>query len=171
MGEITIAANTALIFGTLAGCDNYFALSLRGDDWTAAADETRQKALVSATRWLLRLCPMDENGNAIEPNATDDGTPEQLVDGVYELANHLLANQSAVDSETTGSNIKAVKAGSAEVSFFRASQGRTLPTVAYQLLSKYLPASSLQFATYFTDTDQTSNFEDADRFARSRGFS
>ena len=175
MGTVTISGTEAVVFGTLDGANTYFNLSIRSDAWTAASGTLRQKALVSATRWLQRLGLTDAEGNEIVPSADDTDVPVAVQEGNYELAQVLIEDVSASDNATTGSNIKSVKAGTTEVQFFRQTQGTVLPTVAMQLLSEYLDAGKSSIAGSSVGpmaggSDEESVFGDRDSWGRTTGF-
>lgn len=169
MGQVTVANTNVLVFGSVPNAETYFKTALGGTGWTAAASGDKAKALVSATRWLLRLGAT--NGQTPEPLlpvVDDSGVPVDVQLGAYELADALLLDVEVQTKLTTGSNVKAVGAGSARVEFFRstADTAPTLPLVALQLLQKYLPGGSmsgLPGAEAF-GTCEESHFGDEDRY-------
>lgn len=145
MGQVTVANTTILVFGTLAAADTYFKTALGGTGWNVAASGDKPKALVSATRWLLRLGVTDGlTPTPLLPLADDAGVPEGVQLGAYELADALLQDVEAQTRQNTGSNVKAVGAGSARVEFFRSTTDTApaLPLAALQLLQPYLPGAS-----------------------------
>lgn len=176
MGQVTISGVTATVYGSLDGAVLYFNLALGGSGWVAASSTDRQKALVSATRWLNRLGLVDpDTGAAIAPHATDVGVPVAVQEGAYELANAVLVDVEATAATSTGSNVKRVKAGSAEVEFFRATGGTPLPTVAFQLLRPYLVSQQSTgdgdgVGACASGTDGESSFSDGDAWGRYSGF-
>lgn len=177
MGQVTISGTNATVFGSLAGATTYFALALGGTGWSAASGTDRQKALVSATRWMQRLGLVDpSDGSTIVPDVADAGVPVPVQEGAYELADALLTDAEAQAATSTGSNVKSVKAGSAEVTFFRATNGTPLPTVAFQLLRPYLASQQSTgdgdggVGSYASGTDGESSFSDGDAWGRYSGF-
>lgn len=147
MGQVTISGTTVDIFGTFEAAQSYYAVSLRGTNWGAASQGDKQKALVAATRWILRVGVCGEDGQDLQPSAADTNVPVGVQEGTYELAETLLGDAAAADSATTGTNIKRAKAGSAEVEFFRPEAGSVFPTAAQRLIGPYLKSSLAQGAT------------------------
>lgn len=171
MGDVTVGTATLQVFGTLAGAEAYFKTGLGGTAWLAAASSDRPKALVSATRWLLRLGVTDGQTPApLLPSAADTGVPENVKLGAYELAEALLADASVQTQQNTGSNVKAVGAGSARVEFFRSTTDTAppLPLVAFQLLGPYLPGAQGGGAAFGGNeafgTCEESHFGDEDAY-------
>lgn len=124
--EVTINAQTYSIYGELAEAKVYMAARLGAAAWNGANDTTRSQALVTATRWLRRL-PW-----ASVPTYAD--APEAVEHATYELALLLIANPALQEQSSSGSNKKRLKAGSAEIEFFRPTDGPAIPLVAWQLI-------------------------------------
>lgn len=170
MGQVTVANIPVLVFGTLPSAEAYFKTALGGLGWNAAASGDKSKALVSATRWLTRLGVTDgTNSVPLVPVADDSGVPVDVQLGAYELADALLLDVEAQAKQNTGSNVKAVGAGSARVEFFRSTTDTapTLPLQALQLLQKYLPggaSSSGLFGPEAFGTCEESHFGDEDAY-------
>lgn len=175
MGQVTIAGNDVLTFGTVAAADVYFKTALGGTGWTKASGGDRAKALVSATRWLTRLGVTDGT-TALVPSLSDAGVPADVMLGAYELADALLVDVEQQAKQGTGSNVKAVGAGSTRVEFFRSTSDTAppLPLVAWQLLSPYLPGQSGGVSGVGAEafgTCEESRFGDEDAYGLSRPFS
>lgn len=173
MGQVTIGGNDVDVFGTRAAADTYFNEQLGTITWEDADSPDRDKALVSATRWLTRVGVVGEDGEDLEPSAADTNVPADLMLGNYELAQDLLADVTIQDGANPESvNTKRVKAGSAEVSFFRASDGKKFPTVVLQLVAPFLQDNQATAATGAAafGADGESTFIDIDSWGLTRGF-
>lgn len=175
MGTITISGTPYLIYGTAALAKIYFAGNINSAVYDTASSADKNKALISGTRWLDRLGLIDPDTSvAIAPSDLDTNVPEAVKQANYELALVLLTEASAQDNATTGSNIKSVKGGSAEVQFFRASEGAVLSNVALSLVSKYLVGSqaSSTAGNFASGTGECSSFPqtDLELYGRVKGF-
>lgn len=137
MGTVSISGNDVNIFGSRSAADTYFATQL-GTTWAAASIVDRSKALVSASRWIVREGVVGTDGTALTPAADDANTPTEVQEGTYELAAALIDDPTIADARRGGSNIKRVKGGSAEVENFRPQSGHRIPQKAYALLRAYL---------------------------------
>lgn len=188
MGTVTIGGTTYNIYGTSAAADAYLAARVVGSEAAAWEDldaDDRSKALVSGTRYLDR---QNWNGQRTvlaqdlefprtgltdkDGNAVDDATvPLLMEEANYELALALNADATILDKGSTASNTKSVKAGSASVSFFRATDGAKLPSVAFELVGLFLGGSDTSnTGPLATGTDGESAFGDIDQWGRTRGF-
>lgn len=166
MGTITISGNSENIYGDLAGANAYFSLSIRSTNWDTGTSTTKQKALVSATRWMDRVGLVDSNGDTLAPVSDDTGIDTAVQQGCYELAAYLLGDSTAADQSDTGSNVKVAKAGSASVEFFRPESGSIFPEAALRLLAPYLAptiSSSTGMASYGGTVDDSSVFDADDQ--------
>ncbi len=132
MAELDIAGNDYVSYAELDYADEYLAGDLlRADDWLARPEVTRKRALVSATRLLMRL-----QWRAGPPSLEE--TPQVVQDATCLLAADIAKKPAQGDSAQTGSNVKAVGAGSARVEFFRPTEGQVLPQAAFGLLRDLL---------------------------------
>ena len=155
--------------------------------WTAATADNKKRSLVMAANWIdramvfsgektvstqARAWPRDGatcNGEAI----TDGTTPSEVAYAEFVLAGILLQDATAADSAGTGSNIKSVGAGSAQVSFFSPTVGGPtdvrLPVPAWDYLKCLVGSTSSLGAALANGTDVCSDFT-ADDWERSGGF-
>lgn len=120
--------------------------------WEAANEEDQDRAMVVAADWIDRAStftgtktvstqdrawPRDAatcDGSAI----TSGTTPDAVFYAQAWLAGAVLADASASSSSGTGSNIRSVKAGSAQVEFFRPTIGEGSDTRLPQVANDYL---------------------------------
>lgn len=150
---ITVGTDT---YVTVAEADTYLAQALHaGTTWSGAGTPTKEQALVTATRmlerqtwvgtraplppgpWLLdwpRSGVTDPDGNTV----ASDSVPTFIEDAECELALALLVDSSVQTSESSGSNIAALGAGSARIEYFRPTAGGRFPTIIQELIGFYL---------------------------------
>lgn len=161
VSTVTIGVNTysvyALTSDPVADANEYFAARLGSSAWTEDAEANDKKsALVSAVRFIDRAViwsgtktvvsqPLEwpRDSAACNGTAVDDGTtPDDFATAEFEQALILLQDATAQDSAGTGSNIKAVTAGSAKVEFFTGTVGTSgdtrLPVVVNDLVGCYI---------------------------------
>lgn len=170
MGEVSIGTQTLTVYGTQDGLKDYWAATLSG---IASTDgNTQKQSLVEATRWMDTIGLVDpETGDAIAPTVDDVGVPEPVITASYELANALILDPSIRgNQENGGNNIKQVGAGSAQVQFFRPSDGSTFPTYVQRLLRDYIAGPSSDLYGQATGTGDESSFKDASFPGLTEGF-
>ncbi len=182
MGQVTIQATVFDIYGTSGDADGYMKARWGGEPWADADSDDKKQTLVSATRmidrenWIgqktvsaqalefPRTGLTDKDGNAVD-SATVPGVVEEAN---YELAFALLNDAAVQEADTTGSNVKRVKAGSAEVQFFRPTTGTPFPTIADDLLKSFRGSGVL--AGLASGTDEVSAFCDSNPYGLSEGY-
>ncbi len=172
MGQVTIKGATVDIFGTFAGVKAHFEQQLGSGVWEDGDTGDKNKALVYATRWLTRIGVIDASGDELLPSLADTNVPEDVKLGTYELAQDLLADATLPDGTPGSDNKRRVKAGSAEVEFFRQQSGTKLPKVVLEYLGEFL-ASNQSGSTggLASGTDECSEFGDTDKYGLGRGYS
>lgn len=169
MSIINIQGSAFDSFVSEADANAYLLGKIGTSAWRTADNEENRQALVSATRWVRlflakRLDP--------EPDPSVDPAPQLIQDATAEAAFVLISDAAAQDKADTGSNVKRAKAGSAEVEFFRPTEGTALPNTAQQLLNEYLNevGGGVVVGAAAFGVDGESEFLDADRFGRVEGF-
>lgn len=151
--------------------DDYFAARLDAAAWTGATTLQKQQALITAARRMdarasfsgtktsdsqPRAWPRDSascNGTAI----TDGTIPDAVVWGQFELGLALLKSATVLDNPTTGSNIKRVAAGPAQVEFFNPtapSDATQFPQAVHELIGCLLASASILGAPFIDGTDE-----------------
>jgi hypothetical protein len=108
----------------------------------ALADD-KSRTLVSACDYLDALGMITEDGTAI---AHDTGLTD-VISASYELAALIAQNPGVVSALTTGSNIKSIGAGPAQVEFFAPVNGPPVPVLVMRLIGKYLPSADVSDGT------------------------
>ena len=177
MATVDIGGNTYEVYGDVAAAEDYMVARLGSEAWMCASANDRAKALVSATRMLERTSwqgdPTGVLGQVLawprtglldkEGDALDDQTvPQEVVDASFELALKLLEDAELQDQVSAeSSNIKRLKAGSAEIEYFRQVEGTKLPTVVSQLVGCWTDSSTRTVGRAY-GTDRCSSFDGTD---------
>ena len=176
MGSVTISGNSFDVYSEtadpIADAKLYFSAKIGSAPWTAADKIIQQQALVTATRWIRRYLTQQLVDPADVPDPSVTPAPLLVAQATYETAFVLVIDPSAQNESSTGSNKKRLKAGSAEIEFFRPTDGTPLPTIANALLAEFLNevgGTSDHGAVVF-GTDGVSEFTNQDKFGRVRGF-
>lgn len=188
MGTITISATTYDVYGTEAGLKSYMAAHVNSTAYDNATSTNKKKGQISATRWLDRANWLGQKTDLVTPqspefprtgltdkdgNEVDDATVPTVVDeACYELVLYLLDDETITQSPDGGSNIKNVKAGSAQVEFFKGTQGAfpRFPIEAHELIRYFLEGASGLTAPMAPGVDVESSFDDADGYGLGGGF-
>ena len=185
--KITVGGVEYTAYASILEANQYLLVDpTRGTAWAALSDEQRGTNLVAATR---RLDLLDYSGEKVSPtqetqwprnNATCDGNPVTNTDVPLELQNAtiLKAGSITLDSSqsnagTSGSNISRVRAGSAQVEFFRPTAGAAVQDeTVFQLVSCLLAgaATGAGFGCA-SGTDGVTSFDDVDFPGLREGFS
>lgn len=184
VGHVSIGSDVFDVYGSEAGAATYMAARLGADDWDDASATDKKKAMVSATRWIdrARWQGAQTDGDTPQPLAfprtgltdcdgnavADTWTPDAAA---YELALVLLGDASVPESVDSGSNIKKLKAGPAELEYFKGTTGRVsrFPTIAHELLRCFLEGAGGIGGAWASDTVAESAFDDDDRYDYGRG--
>lgn len=181
MVTITIGANNYEAYADVATADVFLAADSRLNAiWTAADTDTKSRALVTSTRLIdrqdwkgtktvdtqplewPRTGVVDRDGNALDPGVI----PQEIIDGSIILAALIVEDPTLAEATSTGSNTKRVKAGSAEVEFFRPQVGTRFPIILHELFGDLLESSSFGSSSGSRSfgTDQESTIPNADSF-------
>ena len=192
IGTITINSIAYTTYATRTEVNEIINIDpVRGATWTALADtdDVRGPFIVAATRRLDLLTwqgtKTGAEGTQFEawprtglsyPDGTAVSTtlsPQELVQATALLAGSIAISAKVADEGDSGSNIKGVKAGSAEVDFFRQQTGKPLQDeTAFKLIQQWLEAAATSSALgpLATGTEGVSTFTDIDAWGRNRGF-
>ena len=115
---VTIGSTDYDAFNDIAGADEYLGADIsRATAWALLNDDSKGRALVSATRLMLTLPWCD---TAPDP-AVDQAEPVPSVAAM--LAADLAADPSLFADASGNSNVKIAQAGSARVEFFSPVEG------------------------------------------------
>lgn len=123
----------ALVVGTnsyisFADATAYFADQLGTSAWTNASASDRSRSLITASGQITLFVKDDCKLPLTPPIA------EPLQQATAQLALAMLADSSIITQGDTSTNTKRVKAGSAEVEFFRAQSGGRFPPQVMNIL-------------------------------------
>jgi len=114
-------------FITIADANTYFNDNLRNDSWKALSGSTKQQALITAAGQINLLLKSDCKFGSGDISVG-------LANANAELALDMAIDPNLVTSGGTSKNTKRVKAGSAEVQFFRPTKGKRFPSNVMNLL-------------------------------------
>lgn len=183
ISTITIGAVNYTAYASVSEADEYLAVDpVRGATWTALTADEKGARLVAATR---RLDLLDWAGSKTGDEGTQenawprtgltypDGTAVSTSEVPIEVENAtiLLAGTIAIDAKnanagTSGTNTKRLKAGSAEIEYFRPTSGKALQDEsAFGLIRIFLAAfaaTSAGSGAYAGGSTKTSSFCDED---------
>lgn len=159
---------------TVAEADTYHLASIHGANWTAAVTLTKEQALLTATRMLERqewvgakTSPsqaldwprtgvVDPEGVAVS-SAT---VPAFIKNAQMELALALINDPSVQTSVDTSLNTRRLKAGSAEIEYFRPTSGSRFPTIVAELVNFYLSSTASVSTPTWGDVTTESELSD-----------
>lgn len=169
----------ALVVGTnsyinVSDADTYFLHRIHAADWDAATEPTKTDALVTATAMLDRQEWMgSKTGDPQtldwprtgvsdpEGNAVDSATvPQFILDAACELGLALIQDLTVQTNKDTGTNIKALKAGSAGIQYFKGTSGPRFPTIIHELIGFYLSGASVYTSPYYGATEAETGLTD-----------
>ena len=185
---ITINAVDYIAYASVVEGDAYLNTDpLREVAWEALDAEGKGKVLISATRRLdlERWKGTKTGGEGVQEEkwprtgvTYSDGTavstsevPQELENATILLAGSIALDSKNAESGSSGSNIKRVKAGSAEVAFFRA----TTPGSAVQdetvmdLIRQFLAGSGVSTGLA-SGCDEESTFGDLSPWELTQGY-
>lgn len=166
MPTIIVGTNS---YQTLAEADAYLDnLIHSASNWSFVGNDTKIRALITAFTDMSQLC-LKENGVDIDPA----NAPAGIKAAQAELAYAYSQDPELTESNASGgTNTKRVKAGSAEVEFFRPQDGARFPTRVGNLLQPFLCAPSsgaVVGGAFGTGLNDRSSFDDCDRAPLSEG--
>lgn len=177
MATVTINGTDYTVYADEAAASLYLQADLsRYATWGALSTDDQKRALVSSTRWIDRQCwggvkassdglefgrtgLKDSSGNELSAAQTRAIMEESSI----LLASDIAADNSITNQQSSGSNIKRTKAGSAEVEYFRSTMGTTtkFPTAVHDRIGMWLcsaTSSAAQAIPYAAGTDVQSEF-------------
>lgn len=176
MGQVTISGSVFDVYSETADAISdakiYLLAKSGSDAWTDAEKTDHQAALVSATRWVIRALAARGVAEASIPDPATTPADQFLYEATYESAFVLISDPTAIDQKNQGDNKKRLRAGSAEIEFFRPQSGGILPATAQSLILRYIDSLGLvtAFGALASGTDGESEFCDQDRYGRQEGF-
>lgn len=171
MARITIGTTNYDSYASVATADKYLAADYSASDWRDADDDTKGRALVTATRLLDRLTWAGSKTDSDQLQAwprtgTGDSTidedivPQRVIDASIILANDILTGSDVEGANSTEQKIKSQKAGSVSIEYFRDdADGTRLPQRAMELLVGLLGGSGVSAGALSYGTDTCSTLE------------
>lgn len=161
----------AVVVGTnsyisVADANTYFLDSLGADLWTASSAIVKGQGLVTASRQISLLVKTACKLPFVPPLViTELGT------ATSELALAFITDPALINAGSTAKNIKKAKAGSADVTFFRPTDGSRFPPNVMTILAAggCIDGASIS-APFASGTGAPSSFCDTDLYGVSQGF-
>lgn len=174
MGTVVIAAVTYNVYGEHAGagsCDQYLDASLVYNTvWNAASSDDQKRAMVTVARELNRQIWQGTPTQAypsvqplvwprtgvVDRNGAPVGSatiPQVIIDGSYELVGAVVADIAVASAANAGNSVKRMKAGSAEIEFFRPIAGGRFPTSVQELVAEFLASGAASNALAVAEVD------------------
>ena len=173
---------TANSYATIAQADTYLDDSVRAGSWEFLDDDSKARALLTATRMLDRRDwdgePADEDQTRAFPRTGTDYSstqfPNPIIEACIELA-YELTQDSAVETTEQGKNTKRLKAGEAEIEYFRPGGVRGMasikrfPDVVEEIIQPLLGGGHSHGEAF--GTDGSSYFSNDQNYRRTEGWS
>lgn len=179
ISAITISGEQYTIYADRREANAYLAVDpVRKATWEALTDDddNRGPPLVASTRRLDLLSWAGKKaGGALQENqwprtgltypdgtaVADDEVPKAVENACILLAGSIAITAASADAGTSGSNQKRVKAGSAEIEFFRPEDGVALQDkTAWELIFPFLASDSAKVGPLVSGTGGESAFTD-----------
>ena len=145
-------------YATVGEADLYLVAALHaGTVWSGATDNTKARALVTATRILDR----QRWAGAYDTQAERE-VVQNIIDASVEMALALLDGSDLQTEQVTGQKLASISAGSVSLSYFRGAEGRAhrFPTIVNELLRDYLGGADDAVGMAATGVGGTSSTED-----------
>lgn len=168
MATVTIDTVEFTVYADVSTADDYLVGSITATAWRAADDDTKARALVSATRWIDAQSWQE----AYDTVAERDAEPA-FATATIELA-ALLVDDPDYRSSFQAADTKRLKAGSVEIEYFRGARIQTttvFPKQIMTLIGRYLASavgSSFGGALSY-GTGRCTDFGDDDDFEFTQG--
>jgi hypothetical protein len=180
---VTTPVETANSYATLAEANTYLDDSVRAGSWEFLDDDSKARALLTATRMLDRR---DWDGEKTDSDQTlafprtgledyvDTQFPGPIIEACIELA-YELTQDSGVETTSRGKNTKRLKAGEAEIEYFRPGGVRGLgsdtrfPEIVEEIIKPLLGGGSAAGEVW--GNDGSSSFSDGAGYDRTEGWS
>lgn len=150
MATITINSSDYETYADVATADEYLAGDFGATRWQAEADDdSKGRALVTATRILDRMCWLGDKAVAAQllawprtgtglSDIDDDEIPQDVIDASVVLAKLIHAGSTVDSTPSTASNIKRQQAGSVSIEYFRPGESPTrLPIAVHEMIKRY----------------------------------
>lgn len=175
MAVISISGSSFNSFASRTQADTYMKARIGSPEWDAATTTVKNQALVTATRWALRILQRLTDETLIPDPADDPSptpTPTLILEATIELAYALVVDSSIQDQASpTSDNNKVLQAGSARIERFKPVSGTSLPTIAQQLLNEWISdvGGTTVTGLVVSGVDGVSCFADIDAWGYSEG--
>ena len=182
MAQVTIDGNVFEVYASVPQADVFLLGDVvLGAAWATALNQ--EQALVSATRYIDRQTwqgeqtdpgvqelewPRTEVTDKYGDPVNDALVPVEIFQASIMLAAMFIQDASLFGEADTGSNTRKIKAGSAEVEFFKPEGGTRFPDAVQDLVGQFLAAAVGVTPPEAFGTDVERTLEDG--YGLSRGF-
>jgi len=157
LSTITLSGQEFISYASVAEADRLMLVDpVRGARWATRTADQKGAALVAATNRLDLFSYKGSKTGTPQPNQfprtgltdrdgvalVDSAVPVDVANATIYLAGSIATKPAAAGMAGSGNNNKRVKAGSAEVEFFKATPGKPLADeTAYALIQWYLTSA------------------------------
>ena len=164
IGSVVIRGNSFPIYGSQPRADEYFSARLGAENWTSAQFIEKSQGLVTARRRIdrepFRGAKTVASQLAAFPRDGETTIPLPVEFAQYEFALILLGDVTQYEQASTASNVKRLKAGTAEIEFFSGltpAESTIFPDHIHDLLLPYLQSSVSLLAPIASGTNNPDN--------------
>lgn len=134
MPTIVVGTNS---YETRVEADTYLESSVRAALlWAGVDPTTKDRALITAFRTFEREFTLIDPATGLEIDKAN--APQDVKDAQSEYAFELTQNPALDTAESTGSNQKRLRAGTASIEFFRPTEGLRFPKAVQTLLAPFI---------------------------------
>lgn len=159
---VTLGTTNYSVYCNLEDADSYALASITADAWRDADDDTKDRALVSSTRWLDEAnwlgskTDVDQELQWPRTGITDvdpDSLPANLVFACAELATQLVADPALRTGLGTPLP-RSLRAGSASIDYFRPNDvfiATFFPSQVMSLVRSWMSGSSSASSSVIVD--------------------
>lgn len=162
---LVIAENSYI---TREDADSYFADSIRFSLWDALVNDTKDRALITASR-QISIYVLDEYKLG---TVSAGDIPESLAFAAAEYGLDIALDPSVATQANTGSNTKKLKAGSAEIEYFAPTDitASRFPKYITEMIRDCLGSSdSPVIAPFVSGACEQSSFTNVNKYGYDEG--
>lgn len=167
IGGVTLIIVGQNSYITIEDANTYFNTNIRFASWSGLDDLTKERSLITASgiisSYVKEDCQLPLALSSITTN---------LAHAAAEYALDLVLTPDLNSASSTSSNIRRVRAGSAEVEFFGRTSGSRFPTNVQRLLADCLPATAggVSGSAVAFGTTTASSFDNPDEYGLEEGY-
>lgn len=141
------------VYASVETADTYLEAAYHADNWRSLDDDSKGRALITATRTLDRqiwLGSKTDEDQALDwprkntgvNGVVDNEIPIDIVNASIELALSITQGSNVQNVQSTESNIQSLRAGSAAITYFRGGSNggvaTRFPQIVWELVKPYI---------------------------------